>query len=272
MQDLIERNPIVNNPVFQESMKTEQSYNQTLTLLENAFDKSDVRKNQNLSDFKKLIPPLKVISDQLLSNVIKAVDVSTTDGSVLRQQRQQLITAFFKAYKDYVQAYNSFCVASKKEPEYAAVISHLGKHDLESLLIQPIQRGPRYMLLINETVKNNKGVDETNLNELDVLLSIVKEFLVSINQSANVPKSNTKEYEFGDYTKALMDWAAAVTVQHEDNLKARTGEQTSSSYQFGDITRYFYGKFFVNQQALTDDLTEDQSEKTPSATLGSSSQ
>lgn len=267
MRELIERNPIVNNLVFQESMKTEQSYNDTLTLLDNAFDKSDLSENQNLSDFKKLIPPLKVISDQLLANVLKAVDLSTTDGSVLRQQRQQLITAFFKAYKTYVQAYNVFCVASKKEPEYAALSRHLGAHDLESLLIQPIQRGPRYMLLISETVKNNKNVDETNLNELDALLSIVKDFLASINQSVNVPKSNKKEYEFGDYTKTLMDWAATVTAQYDAKPKVATIEQSASAYQFGDLSRYMYGKFFSKQQSDSE-RSEEQFETLPSSTLG----
>lgn len=264
MQTLIEQNPIVNNLVFQESIKTEQHYNNTLTLLETAFGACDVSNNPNLSNFKRLITPLKVISDQLLANVLTAVDVSTTDGSILREQRKQLITAFFKAYKDYAQSYNDFCAVTKKSPEHAAVASHLGKQGLESLLIQPIQRGPRYMLLIAETAKNNKHVDETNLNELDTLLSIVKDFLASINQNVDTPKSTNKEYELGDHTKALIDWVATVTKNHEEHNHEEPNQEPG--YQFGD--GYRWGKKTLSSFFSSAKPTPKQPEKDLSSTSG----
>ncbi|EHL32639.1 RhoGEF domain-containing protein [Legionella drancourtii] len=246
-------NPIVENDVFKEMVMTEMTYNKSLTLLDLILHNHDVNDKQVLSTIKPLVAALKTISDKLLTNVEEAVKTETTDGPKLREQRRQLITAFFNAYKSYAGLYQQFSEAYKKDrsqfkeisayirgdqrleseenPELANKILELIERkkplDLQAHLIQPIQRGPRYLLLLNATEKLNSNVDETNIQELKKLKNIVADFLFSVN--ANIPKNNSeKPYEFGDYSKALLDWIATLN---------QPVVEEQSNYQPGDLTK-----------------------------------
>lgn len=260
--DANELNAIVENGVFKEMVMTEMTYNKSLTLLDLILHNHDVSGNKVLSTIKPLIAALKIISDKLLTNVEEAVKTETTDGPKLREQRRQLITAFFTAYKSYAGLYQQFSEANKndrsqfkeistyvrgdqlleseKNPELANTILGLIERknplDLQAHLIQPIQRGPRYLLLLSATEKLNSNLDKTNIQELEKLKNIVAEFLLSVN--ASVPKNNSERpYEFGDYSKALLDWIATLNQPIAEE---------QSSYKFGDFTKsaltYFFSK------------------------------
>lgn len=256
-----ELNPIVENNVFKEMVMTEMSYNKSLTLLDLVLHHHDVSANKVLATMKPLIAALKTISDNLLANVEEAVKTDTTDGPKLREQRRQLITAFFTAYKSYAGLYQQFSEAYQKDrSQFKELIAYIrGEQrlttqenpgladailglidlekplDLQAHLIQPIQRGPRYLLLIGATEKLNSNLDETNINELKRLKEIVADFLFSVN--ANVPKNNSeKPYEFGDYSKALLDWIATL---NQPIAEAQSSNQAVAEkrYEFGDLSK-----------------------------------
>ena len=107
-----EKNPIVDNRVFQEIMETEKTYNDTWTLLDKALCNKDITHDNKLHEqLNVLIGSLKIISDSLLKNVADAVKSGITNGDVLRKQRQQLLTAFFNGYKNYAETFEKLCVA-----------------------------------------------------------------------------------------------------------------------------------------------------------------
>lgn len=300
-------NSIVENNAFNETVSTEITYNQSLTLLDLILHNHNVSDNKVLSTLKPLIAALKTISDKLLDNVDKAVKTETTDGTILREQRPQLLTAFFAAYKDYVELYQQFSTAYKENrsqfkkiiayirgeqrleneenPKLADTILELivqtKRLDLQSHLIQPIQRGPRYLLLLSAIEDENNNLDETNIQELKELKTIVANFLSSINN--NGLKSNSKKtYKFGDYSNALLDWIATLhqPVKEEQSSHQPVEEEQSShqpettkerEYQFGDLSKsayaYFFGKPASEQTSNPQQTEEHKQDNKPGLTL-----
>lgn len=271
-----ELNPIVGNAVFKEMVMTEMTYNKSLTLLDLILQHHDVSANKVLSSMKPLIAALKTISDNLLANIEEAVKTDTPDGTKLREQRQQLITAFFIAYKNYAGLYQQFSEAYQKDrsqfKEFIAYVrgeqrleseenSQLADAilelidqekplDLQAHLIQPIQRGPRYLLLIGATEKLSSNLDETNTQELKKLKDRVADFLFSVN--ANVPKNDAEHpYEFGDYTKALVDWIATLKQAEAQSSNQAAAEKP---YKFGDLSKGVYN-FFSKPKASPDTMS-----------------
>lgn len=225
MYSPIEKNPITQNEVFQEMLRTERTYNKSLNELLIVLKKCNTG---ILARFKPLLLKLKGISDTLLTNVEQATDASTEDGNTYRVQRRQLLIEFFTEYKAYAPLYSELVKAIAKDPKpFEAVdtaLRQINKLGLESYLILAVQRGPRYLLLISALKPDDKTVDKTNQEELEQLKSLVAELLTSANESVS------KDYVFGDYTKALIRYVATLTAS-----SSQPTEQ--SGYKFGDFTR-----------------------------------
>jgi hypothetical protein len=131
--------------------------------------------------------------------------------------------------------------------------------DLESHLIQPIQRGPRYSMLINEVLKNKDTLDDTNTEELNNIKELVLDFLLSVNASIAKPtqvastQSTVKGYEFGDLTYAFVNWVSSHFPERSPEKKG---------YKLGDGSRWLKAAAwsFFNSATQTQDPVQQTEE------------
>jgi hypothetical protein len=225
MQFKDDKSTISINRVFQEILKTENSYNESMKFLllaltiETQFDCHPL-----LPQFYKVIEALETISDQLLANIKSALEADNKiDRAKFKEERKGLMQEFFDIYKQYCLLYKDYVKQSKIDPKpFERINKYMLKYDekklgFESYIIMPVQRGPRYLLLINEIRKNAIGSDEFNQDEFLQLSHQIKDLLqqANLNLSSN-PKQYT--YQFGDITRyvvsGLMQW---VTPQTKNN-------------------------------------------------------
>ncbi|KTD60792.1 RhoGEF domain-containing protein [Legionella shakespearei] len=243
-----------NNKVISEMITSENTYNEKLGDLGVALT-LDVNVGQDvlLLQLREVVFKLKGISDTLLLNAKVAYDpqITSLDAHLLlRVQRVSLLKSFYTEYKEYLKLYDGFMVANKADPErfktikgYFTLNSKSFKNlSLDDYLIEPIQRGFRYQLLINEALGRKDGLTEQNLKELNELLGLVKGCMQEVNSSSNLASIN-KGYQFGDLLlkpvgKSLYSWwygssAASdskTTLEKESSVSASDSDNELASH------------------------------------------
>lgn len=196
-----------NNVVISEMIATENNYNNRLSDLGLALSMEiNVGKDPLLLQFREAVFTLKGISNTLLLNAKVAYNPGITDLDahlLFRIQRVSLLKDFFTQYKEYLKLFDAYLAAKKANPLHFKMIEGYCDKFFNSLgfedhLIEPIQRGFRYELLIKEALKTSGGLTQQNLKELDELKLLVKDCLQEVNSSASL-ESFKKKYQFGDY-------------------------------------------------------------------------
>jgi RhoGEF domain len=243
--------------VVQEMIDTEQSYNDTLVFLQQVLSKEDLVKNcQALINIRDIVPQLKVISDKLLDNVKKAMqpEIKPTERNALKEQRIQLLHAFFNVFPIYSNFYANFCIEKKANSarfkDIESYVKNNPKHlDLSGYLIQPTQRGPRYALLVSQAIKYNDKLEDENkgklsagkINDLKILLERISKMLQEANSLIPVEeKKENKPYQFGDITYATIATIYGYIQKDREELKPDETKSTDSEqrgYHFGDVSR-----------------------------------
>lgn len=241
---------LFDNRVFQEMLETERSYNNALNLLGlSLLMDLLVQEDPVLLELKKVVPILIDISDGLLKNAESTVnpELSEYERNILKVQRTQLLTAFFKVYRDYATIFDNYLAANNEYAlKYASnpkqnpfnkideyLIQFGNKLGLGAHLIQPIQRGPRYAMLVKEAAKSVSPDDE-NFNELKALQTLIETQLFEIN-SAMAPNAQTDGYWFGKITYTLLFGEQGKTTVKPEPIPAKVEEAVP--YRFGDFTR-----------------------------------
>lgn len=226
------------NKIINEMISTEKSYNESLTRLEKVLN-NQPSTDPLLSDLKPQIAVLKGISDQLISNVERSLNSELTieDQAKLTLQRTQLLKAFYAAYKPYAQIYHRYLNDVKNKPAAfekldTALMNDSNKLRFADHLIVPIQRGPRYALLVNSLLKSDGELDAGLKAELVKIEGLIKENLDTINSALTIPNVPAAGYKVGDISRALYarffsGESAAPVPPAADN----------KPYQFGDYTR-----------------------------------
>eukprot|EP01119_Soliformovum_irregulare_P019969 TRINITY_DN6410_c1_g3_i3.p1 TRINITY_DN6410_c1_g3~~TRINITY_DN6410_c1_g3_i3.p1 ORF type:complete len:678 (+),score=240.20 TRINITY_DN6410_c1_g3_i3:156-2036(+) len=161
--------------VAKEIVNTEQSYVQGMTAIVQRFlnpakNKSILTSSQIqgiFSDIESILKVHEVLLDDM-EEVIVRWSPSSQLGSIFLKS-----IAYFKIYKAYVNNFNISIETlreAKKKKEFENLLKDAAKHvedrqDIESLLLTPIQRIPRYELLLTQMVKNTwpEHIDYENL-------------------------------------------------------------------------------------------------------------
>ncbi len=279
MEGKIER-PVTENQVVHEMIETEKSYNAALGLLENALQQEKIIGNHPLLiECRGHVSILKNISDSLLKNVESAVRVENTDfqRTALKVQRNQLLKAFFQAYKHYSEFYTRFAdedfvvKKSKIEPNpFTQINQYLHSHSPNKLrladhLIMPVQRGPRYAMLVAATKKVNDHLDEVHLKEFKELNDLITDFLIAANSSMPKEPETAPGYQVGDLTRyvygRLFRPSEPVLVQGttQEEVTEPKGSTPPKPYRFGDYTRSWFKKADGTQSNVDIEDTPDLS-------------
>jgi hypothetical protein len=158
--------------VIDEILQTEQRYVRFLDILIDCFATP-------MRQFSSLSPPLLTVAEHdlvfrgldeiravnrmLLTSVSDAVAADPAEAPKLARAFQEL-TPYLKLYSTFVNKYDASAAKLRHldatRPSFTAAVDRLQSdsrtmgHDLKSLLIMPVQRIPRYNLLLNELTKH----------------------------------------------------------------------------------------------------------------------
>ena len=250
MQSKIIEKELSEIKILQEMINTERTYNETLSLLGEAFSQEEsVNGIPVLIDFKRLISILKNISDELITNVTRATteNLSADERNNLQMQRIQLFKAFFIAYEQASRLYNTYSENYHENKEQFEKLDQFAvmnnKSRFADLLVQPVQRGMRYALLVSEALNPKHQIPKGTLDKLNELKDVIKGLLEQANVSMNIQEPVRNSYQF--ITECLF----GVFGNYNNNAetKVRTNqepEETQRGYRFGDVSRAAYKKLF----------------------------
>eukprot|EP00808_Paulinella_micropora_P024903 g1533.t1 len=246
--------------VLGEIVSTEQSYVEQLQAVEHVYLKPllAVTKTENE------VLPLKVL-DVIFHNIRSIQDLNT---GLLKDLQQRVdkdpdaceigpvfvdFVPFFKLYEDYIRnhvAANKACTAVlapdgnvkfQKFHEKASADPQCKGLGLIALLITPIQRVPRYKLLLDELIKNTEQ-EHTDKPHLQKALTLIEQAADNINEAV-------RELEQQEYLKELQDktFGGAIKLVKKNRYHIKQGQLTKvcraadkpfTFFLFNDILLY----------------------------------
>ncbi|RUR10604.1 RhoGEF domain-containing protein [Legionella septentrionalis] len=231
--------------VFMEIIATEGTYNKALALIIAALSQEKLTGNHALLlKIKPAAEALKTVSDELLTHLEKTATLDLSKGScedanLLRKNRAELLDKFFKAYEAYAPLFKEYTQEMDKNPKEFTDVHHYMRQNNENKqgllphLVTPIQRGPRYLLLLKELAKNKEAPNHEYITEF---VKSVEVRLAKANESVE------RKYQFGDYTRAIFSKVWNYRSVEQKPVVTPINEQQAetlpaSSYQFGDYTK-----------------------------------
>ncbi|GAM17857.1 hypothetical protein SAMD00019534_010320 [Acytostelium subglobosum LB1] len=192
--------------IVQEIASTERTYLRTLEQLSNLFIEP-LRKNGIVSpdDVKFIfggIDAIIAINRQLLSDIEYIIDKSRWTPYSILGKSFTTMGVFLKAYTDYVKNFDSSLrrlEACNKDMKFVMFIRQAEdrinpRSRLESLLITPVQRIPRYVLLLQDLLKHTESTHPDFLH-ISEGLKVIKEVAISINDTKRRADNSLKVIE-----------------------------------------------------------------------------
>lgn len=263
---------IAKNHVIQEVIQTETTYHRGLTLLQKVLQiELNEKSNPLLNQIKQSVEGLVSISDKVLANVQEAVasELTPEKRKEYQVQRMQLLKLFFMTYGSYAQLYDEWNLEKENlQEEIARIRSSLtalqsenpDRFKLADLLISPVQRGPRYALLIKEMGKNVEMMDDILVKQIEEIKQLIAKLLQQSNTQMTTKHS---EYHFGDYTLAIWgyftDNEKTLLTQTKTKPPVEQPEPQKKPYHFGDFTWWALGW----DKKEPDDTSVPSSDNTP---------
>eukprot|EP01084_Bolivina_argentea_P084050 152115_1 len=234
----------------QELVDTEVTYNTLLGLLISHYvlplgDYKLVTNEQHNTLFPQL-QIIKGLSDKFLEDL----RTRRENWDALRSKLSDLFetfTPYFRMYQGYVNNHEKSVALMRKLgekekwTEYVATVRPLcERFDLASLLILPIQRLPRYRLLLSEIVKNTQA-SHPDHGDLSLALQKVENISLEIN-------SRMKEFERRETVKKIerkFDGAIRILEPHRQFVSegklwkvCRNKDRLYHFFLFNDILIY----------------------------------
>ena len=245
---------MINNRVIQEMLETEKAYQNSLSQFNDATQQPFYSEGPEI--FQRLATAMNTfaqLSESLHYNasVEMTQELNPSDLNDLRTERMSLISQFFTEFKSYMSLYEEF-LKTKYNPDLSVnkvpftqldeFLKPISQNNSDSILIQPLQRGPRYELLIRDVLKRDDDLSADAPNklipaareQLELLLTTTKAYLVEATK-----REATPGYRFGDISRGLLRKGSEIFFAAKStpaSVPAAKSAQTSG-YKFGDITR-----------------------------------
>ncbi|WP_133138970.1 RhoGEF domain-containing protein [Legionella genomosp. 1] len=230
-------NPV--NHSLAELFKTEETYRDKLIFLVSVFSRAElIGANPVLNKFKQLLPRLVAISMRLDTNVTKGLEISQKIAAgetisleeqetldALRKQRQQLLKNYFLLYAEYATNYGAFAQQAGNPKAFLALKDYVYASNkqgfcLSDYLIEPVQRGPRYDILIKNVIEYNQSakvnplvkLDDKQIEQFQKMSAHIKHCASEANKATtemtHAEKPDEKPgYKFGDISRAGFAFA-----------------------------------------------------------------
>lgn len=237
--------------VLLEIFNTEKEYITYMTaLVEECYVPVMKGKYKNLfstNEIKQIYGNIEIVRSiniRLLDGIIKKLRSwgdTATIGDVFLQ-----MLPFFKVYKEYYTGYEegvALLEKLSKKKDVATYLKHCESvaqgHKLGYLLIMPVQRIPRYSLLLNELLKKTPAQhpDYPHLQKAHMQL---KDFTKTINESVRETETYRKFAEQVKDNKKFVGFEAIVAPHRnlvfESEIMCKAGEKIFKwLYMFNDV-------------------------------------
>lgn len=221
-------NRITQNEVYIEMLKTEKTYNRHLTVMLDVYqaNRAALPDGHIVHQVIAKLQDLKNNSEALLANVISATqpNVSSHHRNKLAKERIKILQSYFSNYLEYSIYFQQIqpLLQSQEIQNYdRAIKSELygdeNRLNLNSLLVEPIQRAPRYALLIDAILKKPDGLDRENINKLQSCYDIISKNLEQINRWMQYHGDHQSEHLSANYQLLLQ----LMIYQNERQAKGR---------------------------------------------------
>ncbi|KYR00663.1 pleckstrin (PH) domain-containing protein [Tieghemostelium lacteum] len=202
----------------EEVLSTEKTYVKQLTVVHDYFieplKKNSKQYGLTAEDVMNIFSCLEVILNGHKSNILKALEERMTMWDQKPQLGDIFVngTSFIKLYKHYVNNFDKSLQTLKqckeKYPEFKQYMASLDYSEklsglsLESFLILPVQRLPRYVLLLQDLLKYTAN-DHEDFDQLCEALSVVKDLTENINFKKSEEDNQNKIQQIQDQIKGL---------------------------------------------------------------------
>eukprot|EP01080_Neovahlkampfia_damariscottae_P006452 gene6452-10459_t len=210
------------NKIIQEFLKTEKDFVSTLNSIMTFY--FDPLKIQFLNKKKKPLvkeKDFKIIFSNIEQILLTHTFILLTLEIKVRNYPLASIGEGFLNQVSFLNVHISFCnkfdesnskikELTKFQPEFAKFLEEArkktpGNFDLKSLFIQPIQRLPRYSLLLKELIKNTDE-EHSDFENLTQAKQKVDELLTTIN-------TNKKKYEIGNSMLRVTEFSSQLNLK-----------------------------------------------------------
>eukprot|EP01112_Ceratiomyxa_fruticulosa_P020320 TRINITY_DN688_c0_g1_i1.p1 TRINITY_DN688_c0_g1~~TRINITY_DN688_c0_g1_i1.p1 ORF type:complete len:868 (+),score=238.12 TRINITY_DN688_c0_g1_i1:281-2884(+) len=242
--------------VAKEILSTEESYVKSLGLCIN-FYLLPMQDGNNLTKGKPLLTKDQVrsifsdiqIIHSFNENLLKDLQnrISGTNWFINQKlgDRFLQVVGFLKVYANFVLNFNNSMAMleeiKKKEKvlnflNAVKVLPEVSGLDLPSFLIMPVQRVPRYNLLLEQLLKRTWH-DHPDYKDLDDALKKVREVAVHLNEKKRDAEAIAKVYEVHSYLTGKFDplFAPNRKVLREGAFNDIKSNETLYVYLFNDI-------------------------------------
>jgi len=233
--------------VRKELVATEASYNQGLLNMKTYY--IDPLKSLKLVTPAQInilfyqISQLLKTSNMFLGDLIKVVDSEGDVGAVFQQW-----IPFFKPYKFYAINHEKASILLRqlqKRPEFVAFETrqqNIVNQNILGLIILPVQRPPRYKLLLKELIKQTPK-NTTHLESLEVALKACSQLNHDVNEAIKESerRERVREVSRQIYGKEeqLMAPAREFIFQGElSKINRRGGSTSYTFFLFNDMLIY----------------------------------
>eukprot|EP01084_Bolivina_argentea_P241209 404993_1 len=173
--------------------------------------KHDNYKIISISDYHTIFPSVVSTIYNLHNQLLAELDYNyyhtTDDNNKVCRIGKVLIkyVELFKMYQIYMNGYERATKSlklirskNKKFNKWLQLQSNktcISAGDLENLLILPIQRIPRYQLLVKEIIKQTEKINKFHLNKYDNDLNDLRNIYTQINDITKLIETKMKEYD-----------------------------------------------------------------------------
>jgi len=147
---------------------------------------------------EKILDYHKILASTLRSRMSSFHPSTTTIGDIFSNFSPELVALYVRYIENFDNVYLLVKYIRKKKPDFKKLIKDFEKKqketnalDLPSFLILPIQRIPRYLLLLMELVKYTEPSHEDNQKLRDAIDSI-RSLLETMDNSKNHANHNQK--------------------------------------------------------------------------------
>ena len=204
--------------IVEEIYQTEISYLKSLKHCENYYHK--VLLEDPKINTEEVVEVFREFDQIIAVNSMFANNLKTTGDKMeeLIVEEFKKIIPFFKSYKQFCgYNENAFKIISKWEKnEYISDVldkcrdslPDQSNHDLKSMLIMPIQRIPRYVLLLKEFKKNTPET-HSSYELLTQQLALMEDVAKAINESMKESERRLKLFRFQDVLKNYAEYNQA---------------------------------------------------------------
>ncbi|KAF2072264.1 hypothetical protein CYY_006418 [Polysphondylium violaceum] len=260
--------------ILREILTTEQAYISFLQVLVDVYlvkiREKEIISNNDIELIFSNIESIKSANDEILAKFkekienrpnfpqgVEIADIFIENGPFLK------IYSIFvnNYYNKAIQIIKNQTLSNKKFKSYLTECKNIPfskKLDLNDLLIMPIQRTPRYILLIEELIQFTPETEEIELKKLHEARSIMKDVASFINQSTNnstLEEIARIQQQLGSKTGNLMQVHRKLiksgdSVRLVFNSESAIEKRKVNIYLFNDLIIYAINNKFWRKLSL----------------------